>query len=367
MSVRKRQWTSARGEAKEAWIVDYVDQAGERHIQTFTRKKDADDYHAAVKVDVRKGIHVPPSKSPTVAEAAERWIAEVVGRGVERSTLEQYEQHIRLHILPLIGTVRLAALSPDGVKVFRDKLLEKLSRPLARKVLVSFHSLLKVSNHSHVATNISVKPDKRKSRLEAGRDFPRPAEVTRLLNAARGDPKRHALLLVACFCGLRSSELRGLRWSDVDLKACEIHVRQRADHFNKIGTPKSASSVRTVPIDRHIMVPALQEWKIKCPPGELVFPRAHGQIEHNASITIGLMPILNAAGCGKYGLHSFRHFFASWCINPKSRGGRELPPKQVQALLGHSSISMTFDVYGHLFPAEGSREELAASVRQLIG
>jgi integrase len=69
----------------------------------------------------------------------------------------------------------------------------------------------------------------------------------------------------------------------------------------------------------------------------------------------------------KYALHAFRHFFASWCINPKARGGRELPPKQVQYLLGHSSISMTFDVYGHLFPAEGDRNELAAAVRQLIG
>jgi integrase len=68
----------------------------------------------------------------------------------------------------------------------------------------------------------------------------------------------------------------------------------------------------------------------------------------------------------KYALHSFRHFFPSWCINPRARGGRELPPKQVQYLLGHSSISMTFDVYGHLFPAEGNREELASSIRRLI-
>jgi integrase len=61
-----------------------------------------------------------------------------------------------------------------------------------------------------------------------------------------------------------------------------------------------------------------------------------------------------------------RHFFASWCINPKARGGRELPPKQVQYLLGHSTISMTFDTYGHLFPSEGTRDELTAAVRQLL-
>jgi integrase len=311
-----------------------------------------------------------------VAEAADRWLAEVDGRGVERATIEQYQQHVRLHILPLVGRTRLAALTPDNVKAFRDQLLAKLSRPLARKVLVSFKSLLKVSNHSHVGAGVTLKPDKRKRKLEAGRDFPHLAEVTRLLDAAKGDPKRRALLLVACFTGLRASELRGLRWSDVDLKGGELHVRQRADHFNKIGTPKSASSVRTIPLDRGTTVPALMEWKVRCPPSEFVFPSGT-RCEHRAKLLRGLVPVMVAAGVAKtdqngapthkYALHAFRHFFASWCINPKARGGRELPPKQVQYLLGHSSISMTFDVYGHLFPAEGDRNELAAAVKQLIG
>ena len=59
MSVRKRKWKTAKGEAKESWVVDYVDQQGERHIQTFDRKKDADNYHSDVSVDVRKGLHTP--------------------------------------------------------------------------------------------------------------------------------------------------------------------------------------------------------------------------------------------------------------------------------------------------------------------
>jgi integrase len=66
MSVRKRQWTTRKGEEKESWIVDYTDQNGERHIQTFGRKKDADEYHATVRVDVRQGIHTPQGKSHTV-------------------------------------------------------------------------------------------------------------------------------------------------------------------------------------------------------------------------------------------------------------------------------------------------------------
>src|SRR5262245_27897761 len=57
MSVRKRTWKNAKGEPQEAWIVDYVDQKGKRHIETFARKKDADARHAVVKVDVSKGTH----------------------------------------------------------------------------------------------------------------------------------------------------------------------------------------------------------------------------------------------------------------------------------------------------------------------
>ena len=54
------------------------------------------------------------------------------------------------------------------------------------------------------------------------------------------------------------------------------------------------------------------------------------------------------------------------CINPKERGGRELPPKLVQTLLGHSSIVMTLDVYGYLFRDDGDRTELAEASRLLL-
>ena len=96
MSIRRRKWTTAKGVEREAWIVDYVDGQGQRHIETFAKKKEADEYHAAVKVDVAKGIHTPASKSKTVAEAAADWLALVEREGRERSTLDQYRQHVRL-------------------------------------------------------------------------------------------------------------------------------------------------------------------------------------------------------------------------------------------------------------------------------
>jgi integrase len=373
MSVRKRAWTTRKGEKKEAWIVDYADQDGDRHIETFARKKDADDYHATVKVDVRQGVHSAPSKSVTVAEAAESWIKRVEADGRERTTIRQYRQHVDLHIAPRIGKIKLAHLTPKKVEDFRDDLLLKLGRPLARKVLTSLKSLLKAAKHAQVAADVSIGKDKRsKRKLEAGRDFPTSAEVKRLIDAAKNG-KRRALLLTVALTGLRASELRGLRWSDIELKTGELHVRQRADRYGKIGAPKSDSSRRTVPLAPDLLT-ALREWKMACPHGDagLVFPTSTGRIEHHANMLRSLAPVMVAAsvvdkeGEPKYALHAFRHFFASWCINPKARGGRELPAKEAQGLLGHSSIVMTLDLYGHMFPPAGDRTELAESARVLL-
>jgi integrase len=66
------------------------------------------------------------------------------------------------------------------------------------------------------------------------------------------------------------------------------------------------------------------------------------------------------------GLHALRHFYASWCINRRADGGLELPAKVVQERLGHSSIMMTMDVYGHLFPRGDDSAELAAAERSLL-
>jgi integrase len=67
------------------------------------------------------------------------------------------------------------------------------------------------------------------------------------------------------------------------------------------------------------------------------------------------------------GLHTLRHFYASWCINRQQDGGLGLPAKAVQERLGHSTIALTMDVYGHLFPRGDDAEELAAAERSLLG
>jgi integrase len=379
MSVRKRAWTTKSGERKEVWIVDYVDAQRDRHIATFARQREAKEYHDTVHVEVRRGVHTPPSKSATVMEAAEAWIKRVEANGMrgqraaERTTVRQYRQHVNLHIVPRLGRHKVAKLAKPHIENFRNGLLADLSRPLARKVLTSLKSILRTANHAHVADDVSIGAEGRGSKLEADRDFPTPAEIRRLLAHAT-DIRRRTLLLTAVFTGLRASELRGLRWKDVDLKAGQLEVRQRADRFGKIGAPKSASSFRAVPLPPEL-ANALKQWKLACPNGDagLVFPSATGAVEHHKNMLRNLGPIMVAAGVvdkqskPKYGLHALRHFFASWCINPKSRGGRELPPKVVQELLGHHSATLTMDIYGHLFPRGDDRAEIAMAEKALLG
>src|SRR5262245_56048475 len=142
MSVRKREWITAKGETKEAWIVDCFDKDGVRHIKTFQTKGEADDHAAKTRINVKRGQHTAPSKSITVAEACDKWIGRVEADGRERSTIDQYRQHAKLHIVPRLGKLKLANLETK-VEGFREDLLANLSRPMAHKVMVSFHQMLK--------------------------------------------------------------------------------------------------------------------------------------------------------------------------------------------------------------------------------
>jgi integrase len=378
MSVRKRTWTTKAGERREAWVVDYLVQAGGRHIQTFDRKRDADEYCADVKVAVRHGVHTAPSQSPTVAEAAEAWLAWIEVEGREPATLKQYRSHVVYHINPRMGGERLATLTTPRINTLRDELLRDISRPLARKVVISVKAILKDAQRrgavaQNVALPVSVRMSSRdRHKLVVGVDIPAPQEIQSLIQAAT--PQQRPLLAVLAFCGLRASEARALRWADVDLKQGTITVRQRADEFRNIGRPKSRAGERSIPVGPFV-ANTLRMWKLASERNslDLVFPAASGGVEHLKNLVRHvLIPpqlaagIVTATGAAKYtGLHALRHFYASWCINRKQDGGLELPIKVVQTRLGHASIAMTSDIYGHLFPRSDDGAELDAAERAL--
>jgi integrase len=355
--VRKRTWTNGKGE-HTAWVADYFDQAGKRHIKTFERKKDADAWLVTARGEVQRGVHTAESASITVAEAAALWLEKSRLESLERSTLKQYASHVDLHIRPSrIGGEKLARLSTPFVESFRDDLLQKGSRAMGRKVLTSLKSILGEAQRRGLVAHNAAQPvrvdvkKREQGKLKVGRDIPSKAEVQAILAHAAG--RWRPLFVTAVFTGTRASELRGLTWNDVDFDRKVIRVKQRADAWGAMGPPKSAAGDREIPMSP-MVVNALREWRLACPKGAagLVFPNGAGNVEAHANIaTRGFYAVQQKAGLlgddskPKYGLHSLRHFAASLWIE------QGFSPKRLQALLGHSSIQITFDRYGHLFPS----------------
>jgi integrase len=259
---------------------------------------------------------------------------------------------VRHHIGPLLGAVKLSRLTTPMVERFVDEMLTtERSRVLAKGVLGSLKAVVKESQRrglvaQNAATPVAVKLARRHKQRIA---IPSKDEIRAQIEAATG--RERTILIIAVFTGMRIGEIRGLRWQDVDFANQLIQVRQRADNGGRIGSLKSSSSLRDIPM-APMVLNALREWRMACPQSrlDLVFPGQRGGATSYNAMREALGP-----------MHRYRHFFASWLIDQR------FGPKRVQALMGHSSIGMTFDTYGHLFPAENDHAKFAAGELALVG
>lgn len=366
-TVRKRKLPSGL----IRWQASYVDGAGKRRAKLFDRKSDGEAWLVETSHDLKRGLHTPSSVSPTVKVAAALWIKRCLEKGLEASTVRSYEEHVDLHIVPLIGGKKLSDLTMPSVNEFADKLREAGRSPnMVRRVVQSLGAIFREARRRGLATT---DPTAGLDLNLPDRDDPRPvipskSELQVIIAGAAG--RWRPLILIAIFCGLRGSELRGLRWMDVDFEARQINVSQRADAFHKIGRLKSKSGYRSIPMPT-MAANALREWKLVCPKGPLglVFPTGSGNVEsHSNIVQRGFDPVQIAAGvvdgrgAAKYGLHALRHACASlWIENGMN-------PKRIQKLMGHSTIQMTFDTYGHLFADTDGDQKAAEDIQmRLIG
>lgn len=363
-SIRKRSWTTPHGEQKVAWLVDYRDSTGERRAKQFARKKDAEAWATQAAYQVSQGTHTPDSISITFRKAAEQWVERARRDGLEPTTVATYDQHVRLHLVPMCGEVKLSQLTTPMVEGYRDQLVDKLSRPMAIRVLRSLTSIIaEAQRRGQVAQNVaqSVRV-KRMSRQKPKVRIPAKSVLRAILKHAQAADNREAsaLAMLAIFAGLRASELRGLSWRQLDLKGAAVTIDQRADARGLIGAPKSAASRRTVPLPAGA-VSVLKEWKLACPPSPLglVFPSMAGKVMSHRYMSLNVLgPVLEAAQAESVTLHDLRHAAASLWIEQR------VEPKRVQTWLGHHSIQVTFDTYGHLFEAVERESKVAAAIER---
>ena len=378
MAISKREWVNKKGEARSAWEAAYSDQKGKRRRKQFPRKRDAVAWLVNARSEIASGIHTPDSQSITVEVAANLWLQSCErgrdGRDpVEPHTLRSYESHVRLHIRPLIGSELLSQLTTPKIASFRDVLLDAKTRPMAKKVLASLKAIItEAQSRGLVAQNVA-KPVTitTASRHKTQVKIPTKSQVRAIIDKAEeqtSDPqphiaqawrRYHPLLLTSAMTGMRASELRGLYWSSIDLKNGTVSVCQRADETGIIGPVKSGAGRRRIVIPSSL-TRALKEWRLLCPPGDLVFPNWRGNVETHANITNRCwLPICERCGLATvtrtekkkhisphYTFHALRHFHASMLIASGAS------PKVVQVEMGHSSIQVTFDTYGHLFPED---------------
>ena len=378
-SVKKRRWTH-KGETKEAWVVRYTDRGGKERLKTCANKKDADRYRNKIETELSAGTHTPDAASITVREAGMKWlqVCELRMRlddHMTRQTLESYRFATWKHIFPFLGTVKLSQLTAPKVQGWVYELAQHETEPRSHMMLKYALGCLRgllaeAQRNGHIAHNI-VKdvsprvPGQPSTRIK----IPTKAELRMMLHKA--EDRMRMILYVAVFTGMRQGEIRGLPWQHVDFVQGMIRVRQSADNWGTIGHPKSEAGVRDIPIGP-VLTKEMKEWKLACPVTDLnlVFPTQRKKVISPGTLyTCHWRPFMNVIGLvyemtnrPKYHFHALRHCAASLLIEQR------LPPKQVQTIMGHATIAMTYDRYGHLFSDdEPAHATMDAIERNLLG
>lgn len=325
---------------------------------------------------VRRGQRTA-GRAPRLREAAEAWLADAdlgvaLGRGdkpYKPSTLRGYRRCLNAEVLDEFGSRRLDDISRGELNAFIQGLARRgLAASTIRNTLVPLRALYR---QAIALEQVTANPTRgvqvpggsgRRERVAAR------AEIHRLLAAVPLHDR--ALWATALYAGLRRGELMALRWMDVDLAAGVIHVRFNYDPGSKrmVGV-KSDAGERSVPICavlRDELVAHRQRAGAR--PTGLVFARgalAQATRGHrgdamapfsDSSVARRAERHWHKAGVAPITLHECRHTFASLMIAAMAAEGT-FDPKLLQALLGHTSITQTFDRYGHLFP--GAEKEAA--------
>lgn len=328
----------------------YDRRAEKRHYKSFPTLAAAKAWRADAQRDIRTGVRRGPS-GVTLNQAAEDWLAGArdgsvrnrSGKPYKPSVIAGYAQSLTNRILPAIGARQLQEIDRPLLQHMVDDLMgQGLDPSTIRNHLMPVRVIYRRAlARGVVAVNPTSglelpTPEGRRERIASAK------EAEQLL-AALPYPDR-AVWATALYAGLRSGELQALNWSCVDLARGIIRVERSYDPRARVMVPpKSKAGQRRVPIPA-VLRDVLVEHRMDTDGEGLVFARADGRPFDNTGLRKRAHRFWAAAGLVPIGLHECRHTCASVLI------ASGINPKAIATFLGHASISVTFDLYGHLMP-----------------
>ncbi len=335
-----------------------------RRIVYGPTKREVQQKLARLQSDASRGLLADPTRM-RVADFLERWLDDAVRTQVRPTTLAWYRRLGRNHVVPSLGGLQLAGLTPVHVQALLSRLERDGAGPRTRQAV---YTLLRQALQQAVRWNLVprnacegvARPRVPRTRIRV-LDVD---EVRLLLEAARGD-RLEALYVLAVTTGLRQGELLALRWCDIDLAARTLTVQRNLVQLNgrlEITEPKTAASRRRVDLPC-VAVAALEAHRRRRPaaphPTAFVFADAKGgPIRKQNLVRRSFRPLLGRAGLPRIRFHDLRHTAATLLL------AEGVHPKIVAERLGHSSVTITLDIYSHVL--KGMQREAADRLDGLL-
>jgi integrase len=298
----------------------------------------------------------PPPPSPLFKDYAEGWMKQHVGMTGKAGTVETYRRILDLHLIPEFGALRLSEITRPEIRAYCAAAKErKLSHSTIGLHLAVLSGIMGMAvDDEKVAVNPCAKMRRTIKGEEDARtaDFLTAGEAKTILEAAREhSPRAYPLFLCALRTGMRTGELAALRWDAIDWQGKFIEVRH-SSWRGIIGTPKGGKRRRVDMSDQlaavlhdHKKAMSAESLKAGRPLPEWVFHgKEDGRQLTRQAMRRALDRVTRKCGMRSINPHALRHTFASLLI----AAGESLA--YVKEQMGHSSISITVDIYGHLVP-----------------
>lgn len=385
-SIRKRQWITAKGKRRIAWVVDYLDPLGRRKTKQFATLAEARAW--LEQNDLRS---VAGAERMTVADAGKAWLERGEVEGLERSTLQGYRRSVEKIIGPYLGHLPLGKLTREHVIAFRKAVSADRSEDTSQRALLTLKMVLNYAcdqgwTGNNVAQRMRSAPSARHAKLKRRKSLKIPTleQARKLLKGCDrktggGPPRmRHrtrTFLATLMLSAMRPSEARGLCWCHVNFDKRVFVIEQRMDIFNQMGACKTVASFREVPFGPKL-AEVLKQWQAICPASDmgLVFPSQNGTPLSHRNVLREFEKIQRAVGLTEvqsiegglekrnvmFRLYDLRHFRASWWIYERT------DLKSLTTWLGHSSVQVTIDIYGHIIYDAEAQAVIATSLEDVL-